>query len=86
MGLAPSWNTVERRLDGLCGVHEETSAYMTGSEYGTTDTRQFEETLPPLFSPLPSVDESGIMSPWWDESFLCNSSKLFAKCRCWSML
>jgi hypothetical protein len=78
MGLGPSCNTVERLLDSPRGVHEETSAYMTGSEYGTADTRQFEETLLPLFSPLQSVDESGIMSPWWDESVLCNSSKLFS--------
>lgn len=39
MGLGPSCNTVERLLDSPRGVHEETSACMTGSEYGSADTR-----------------------------------------------
>jgi hypothetical protein len=78
MGLTPSCNTVERMLDSPGGVHEGTSAYVTGSEYSTADPLQFEETLLPLFSPMQSVDDSGIMSPWWDESVLCNNSKLFS--------
>jgi hypothetical protein len=72
MGLSPSCNTVDRLLES---VHEEASLYMTGSEYIASDTLQFQDTLLPPFNPLQSMDESGIMAPWWDDSVLGNNSK-----------